>query len=89
MMKKLMMIVGGGGPLLARRLSWDLHTPPLHLNPALLRSGANQSPSERSGAASGGGSKIKCMSVSEAGAESSRRNANEAVSESPVNGGKS
>jgi len=62
---------------------------PLHLNPALLRSGANQSPSERSGAASGGGSKIKCMSVSEAGAESSRRNANEAVSESPVNGGKS
>ena len=41
-MKKLMMIVGGGGPLLARRLSWDLQAPasPLKSGYAAERSGS-------------------------------------------------
>jgi len=66
--KKISCLVRTGGPLLARRLSRDLQAPvpPLKSGSAAERV---KSPSERSGAASGG-QKIKCMSVSEAGAES-------------------
>jgi len=56
--------------LLARRLSWDLQTPapPLKSGSAAERSGSKV-PVSAVEPRVGGGQKIKCMSVSEAGAE--------------------
>ena len=80
--------MGTGGPLLARRLSRDLRRPlPLHLNPALLRSGAGQK-SQWVEWSREWGSKNQVQKRERSGSRvGGRWNGNESVSESPVNGG--
>jgi len=89
--KKISCLVGGGGPLLARRLSWDLQTPapPLKSGSAAGRSGSKV-PDSGVEPRVGGESKNQVHERERSGSRAGgRRSANEAVSESPVNEGQS